>query len=158
MSSDTQWFGRGNCTPHCCNFSFMHVWMVTYATINRPGLLTATLPRALFSPLTWIKVVVFFCVCSEKSEVIRLSVLWVVAQQRCWSGCSGGDIIVCLSPLLPQDFCVICPLWCIVLTFCFCLNRWMEPQCCNTARKESGNVGWSILIYCVPHFSLYLFI
>lgn len=65
----------------------------------------------------------------------------MVAQQQCWSGCSGGDVIVFSGPPAAGGFYVICPLSCIVLNFCFCLNRWMEPRFCNTARTESGKTG-----------------
>lgn len=146
MSPDTYWFEGGNCTPHCCNFSFMHVWMVTRATINRPGPLASRNPASCtFFPCPRLNWICFSC--SENGEATRFSVHWMVAAaavlvraQRRWHHCL-------LRPPAAAGFYVICPLSCIVPNFCFCLNRWMEPRCRNTVKKVGkwGGLNWFIV-------------
>lgn len=159
MSPDTSWFEGGNCTPHCCNFSFMHVWMVTRATINRTGPLASRNPASctFFSPLPSLELKLLFVQRKTVKQFVSRPTEWLQQQQQCWSGRSGGDIIVCCGPPAAAGFYVICPLSCIVPNFCFCLNRWMEPRCRNTEKKV-GKMGWSKLIYCTPHSFVSLFI
>lgn len=97
MSPDTHTGLRELIAPHTVVIS--HSCMFEWWLAQR--LMTETLPRALLSVITWIKVAFSCC---KNSEVICLSVLWLVAQQQCGSGCRGGDIIVSSHLLLLQHF------------------------------------------------------